>query len=62
VTISLGHPGTSTVPFAFVAQSTFRESVPMNHTQGLLKETSDTWYLWASAGVSLAVIIAVVAL
>jgi hypothetical protein len=34
----------------------------MNHTQGLSKETSDTGYLWAAAGVSLAVIIAVVAL
>jgi hypothetical protein len=38
------------------------EGVPMNHTQGLLKETGDTWYLWASAGVSLAIIIVVVAL
>jgi hypothetical protein len=46
----------------FISQSIEGESVPMNPTQGLLKETSDTWYLWASAGVSLAVIIAVVAL
>jgi hypothetical protein len=38
------------------------EESAMNHTQGLLKETSDTWYLWASAGVCLAVIIAVIAL
>jgi hypothetical protein len=34
----------------------------MNHTQERVKETSDTGYLWAAAGVSLAVIIAVVAL
>jgi hypothetical protein len=31
----------------------------MNHTQGL---KSDTGYLWAAAGVSLAVIVAVLAL
>jgi hypothetical protein len=34
----------------------------MNRTQGPSKETSDTGYLWAAAGVRLAVIIAVVAL
>jgi hypothetical protein len=34
----------------------------MNRSQGLSKEASDAGYLWAAAGVSLAVIIAVVAL
>jgi hypothetical protein len=34
----------------------------MNHTQGLSKEASYTGYLWAAVGVSLAVIIALVAL
>jgi hypothetical protein len=34
----------------------------VNLTQGPSKETSDIWYLWAVAGVTLAVIIAVVAL
>jgi hypothetical protein len=34
----------------------------VDHTQGPSKETSDIGYLWAAAGVIVAVIIAVVAL
>jgi hypothetical protein len=34
----------------------------MEHNAGPSKEASDTGYLWAAAGVTLAVIVAVVAL
>jgi hypothetical protein len=34
----------------------------MNHNAGLWKGASETMYLWAAAGVSIAVIFAVVAL
>jgi hypothetical protein len=34
----------------------------MNHYVGLRKEASETGYLWAAAGVSVAVIFALVAL
>ncbi len=34
----------------------------MNHDAGMRNETSETGYLWAAAGVSIAVIFAVVAL
>jgi hypothetical protein len=34
----------------------------MNHYAGLRKEASETGYLWAAAGVSIAVIFALVAL
>lgn len=34
----------------------------MSHNAGLWKEASETMYLWAAAGVSIAVIFAVIAL
>jgi hypothetical protein len=34
----------------------------MNHSAGLWKEASETMYLWGAAGVSIAVIFAVVVL